>query len=72
MVVYDGRRDEIHCFDDLTAEVFIELRAAPRRVSQLVSALSSRLDVAADTELEALVHEILANLDSNQLAVPLG
>lgn len=72
MVVYDARRDEVRCFDDLTAEVFIELRSAPRRVSELVSALSNRLEVAPDAELEALVREILDNLDSSQLAVPLA
>ena len=72
MVVYDARCDEIHCFDDLTAQVFTELRSAPCRVSQLVSVLSNRLDVVPDAELEALVREILVNLDSSQLAVPLG
>jgi hypothetical protein len=72
MVVYDARRDEIHCFDDLTADLFLELRSAPRRVSDLVRALSNRLDVASDPELEALVQEILGNLNHSNLAVPLG
>jgi PqqD family protein of HPr-rel-A system len=72
LVLYDSRSDEIHRFDSLTGEVFDELRSRPRRLADLVAAMSERLEVVADQELEELVAEILRILSSKNIAAPLG
>ena len=71
-MIYDARSDEIHRFDSLTGQVFEELRARPQPVTQLVNAMSERLGVLADAELERLVTEILRVLSSRNIAARLG
>jgi hypothetical protein len=70
--VYDERSAEICQFDALTGVIFEELRAGGRPVAGLVTALSERLEVVADMELERLVVEILSLLNSKDLAAQVG
>jgi hypothetical protein len=68
LVIYDARSDEIHRFDGVTGEVFDELVLEPRSFSELKAAVSERLAVVADAELEQLVAEILGLLHSKNIA----
>lgn len=72
LVVYDSRSDEVYRFDDVTGEIFEELRAGPQRLSDLVAATSRRLEVVADPELEEFVAEILRILSDKNIAVQVG
>jgi hypothetical protein len=68
LVIYDARSDEIHRFDGVTGEVFDELLFGRRSFTELKAALSDRLAVVADAELEQLVAEILGLLRSKNIA----
>ena len=72
LVVYDARSDQINRFDPITAEIFDELAAGPRCLSELVPAVAERLGVLDDDELKALVTEILRILCAENIAVPVG
>ena len=71
-MLYDARSDELHRFDSLTGQVFEELQSGPRRLAELVTAMSERLGVLADAELGRLVAEILRVLNSKNIAARLG
>jgi hypothetical protein len=72
LVVYDARADQINRFDPITAEVFDELVAGPRRLSDLAPAVAERLGVLTDGELTAMVEEILRILCAENIAVPVA
>jgi hypothetical protein len=72
LVIYDSRTDEVHCFDNVTGGIFEELRAGPQLLSDLVIAMSRRMEVVADQELEGLVNEILRILVDKNIAARVG
>lgn len=72
LVVYDARSDQTNRYDPITAEVFEELQAGPRRLDALAAAVAERLGVLADGELRAMVSEILRVLCADNIAVPVG
>jgi hypothetical protein len=72
LVIYDARSDQTNRFDPITAEVFDELRAGARRLSDLAPAVAERLGVLADDELKDMVTEILRILCAENIAVPVG
>ena len=70
-MIYDACSDEVHCFDDLTGNIFEELRTRPRLLSELAISMSERLEAIADQQLEELVTAILHMLQAKDIIAPL-
>jgi hypothetical protein len=68
LVVYDARSDAVYRFDEVTRELFEELGLGPQRLSDLIEAMSGRLEVVVDRELKGLVAEILRILNDKNIA----
>ena len=70
LVLYDDRTDEIYRFDAVTAAVFEELSAKPQGQADLARAVAERLMVLPDSELLALVNDVLSILRQKNIVAP--
>jgi PqqD family protein of HPr-rel-A system len=70
MVLYDDRTGDIHHFDVASAAIVERLLSGPRSLQELISLAADKLQVVADSELEAMVREILRVLGEKRVAAP--
>jgi len=71
-VLYDERSGDIHYFDEAISTIFERIVQGPRSFDDLVIFAADRLQVVADSEMEAMVSEILMILRDKQVVTPAG
>jgi hypothetical protein len=71
-VVHDKRNDNVHHLEMTSAAVFELLLSTPSSSRDLVQAMSERLQVVPNAEIERMVDEILRTLETKHIAAPIG
>jgi len=72
VVLYDERTGNIHYFDEATSTIFERIAQAPCSFGDLVSFAADQLQVVADSEMAAMVDEILMILRDKQIVAPVA